>query len=231
MPEQRSRAGGGTAQGKSSARQTDSARTDPIRLPAFFTLEEVLSRENMLTAYRRVVRNQGAPGVDGVTVDQLWDRCCQRWEAIREELLSGTYRPDPVRKVEIPKPGGKGMRMLGIPTVMDRLIQQALLQVLTRLYDPTFSESRFGFRPGRSAHQALDRAKAHIAAGQRWVVDLDLEKFFDRVNHDVLMGRLAQRIKDRRILKLIRAYLQAGIMEGGVVSPRSEGTPDNSTGV
>jgi len=225
MPEQRPRAGGGTAQGNSSARQTDSARTDPIRLPAFFTLEEVLSRENMLTAYRRVVRNQGAPGVDGVTVDQLWDRCCQRWEAIREELLSGTYHPDPVRKVEIPKPGGKGMRMLGIPTVMDRLIQQALLQVLTRLYDPSFSESSFGFRPGRSAHQALDRAQAHIAAGQRWVVDLDLEKFFDRVNHDVLMGRLAQRIKDRRILKLIRAYLQAGIMEGGVVSPRSEGTP------
>lgn len=225
MPEQRPRAGGGTAQGKLTARQTDSARTDSIRQSVSVTLEEVLSRENMLTAYRRVVRNQGAPGIDGVTVDQLWDLCHQRWEAIRNELFSGTYRPAPVRKVEIPKPGGKGVRMLGIPTVMDRLIQQALLQVLTRLYDPVFSESSFGFRPGRSAHQALDRAQAHIAAGQRWVVDLDLEKFFDRVNHDVLMGRLARRIKDRRILKLIRAYLQAGIMEGGVASPRSEGTP------
>lgn len=188
-------------------------------------MEEVLSRSNMLQAYHRVVGNKGAAGVDGMTVDELWTYCQKHWERHREELFSGTYRPSPVRKVEIPKPGGKGMRMLGIPTVLDRLIQQALLQVLTRLYDPMFSDSSFGFRPGRSTHQALDRAKEHIASGHRWVVDMDLEKFFDRVNHDILMSRLARQIKDKRILKLIRLYLQAGIMEGGIVSPRSEGTP------
>jgi len=188
-------------------------------------MEEVLSRSNMLQAYHRVVGNKGAAGVDGMTVDELWAYCQKHWERHREELLGGTYRPSPVRKVEIPKPGGKGMRMLGIPTVLDRLIQQALLQVLTRLYDPMFSDSSFGFRPGRSTHQALDRAKEHIASGHRWVVDMDLEKFFDRVNHDILMSRLARQIKDKRILKLIRLYLQAGIMEGGIVSPRSEGTP------
>jgi RNA-directed DNA polymerase len=188
-------------------------------------MEEVVSRANMLAAYHRVVSNKGSAGADGVTVDQLWDLCCQRWEAIREELLNGTYVPSAVRQAEIPKPGGKGVRMLGIPTVLDRLIQQALLQVLQPLFDPTFSDASFGFRPGRSAHQALDRAKAHIAAGHRWVVDMDLEKFFDRVSHDVLMGRLAKRIEDKRILKLIRRYLQAGMMAGGVSSPRSEGTP------
>ncbi len=188
-------------------------------------MEEVLSRENMLAAYHRVVGNRGAPGVDGVTVDELETLIRQRWEAIREELFSGTYVPNAVRKVEIPKPGGKGVRMLGIPTVLDRLIQQALLQVLQPMFDPTFSDHSFGFRPRRSAHQALDRAKQHIAAGHRWVVDMDLEKFFDRVNHDVLMSRLARRIEDKRILRLIRRYLQAGMMEGGIVSQRSEGTP------
>lgn len=152
-------------------------------------MEEVLSRSNMLQAFNRVVSNKGAAGVDGMTVDELWSYCQQHWERHREELFSGTYRPSPVRKVEIPKPGGKGMRMLGIPTVLDRLIQQALLQVLTRLYDPMFSDSSYGFRPGRSTHQALDRAKEHIASGHRWVVDMDLEKFFDRVNHDILMSR------------------------------------------
>jgi RNA-directed DNA polymerase len=172
-----------------------------------------------------VVSIHGAPGVDGVTVDELASLLRRRWEAIREALFSGAYVPSPVRKVEIPKPGGKGVRMLGIPTALDRLIQQALLQVLTPLFDPTFSESSFGFRPGRSAHQALDRAKEHVAAGRRWVVDMDLEKFFDRVNHDVLMARLARRVEDKRILKLIRRYLQAGMMEGGVTSPRHEGTP------
>ena len=187
-------------------------------------MEEVLSRENMLAAHKRVLQNGGAPGIDGQTVDDLWDLCVGQWEAIREQLLSGTYNPQPVRKVEIPKPGG-GKRMLGIPTVLDRLIQQALLQVLSPLYDPTFSDASFGFRPGRSAHQALDRAKEHVSAGYRWVVDMDLEKFFDRVNHDVLMSRMARRVKDKRILKLIRVFLQAGIMEGGVTSPRSEGTP------
>jgi RNA-directed DNA polymerase len=188
-------------------------------------MEEVLNRENMLAAYHRVVGNQGAPGVDGITVDELESLIHQRWEAIREEVLSGTYVPNAVRKVEIPKPGGKGVRMLGIPTVLDRLIQQALLQVLQPAFDPTFSDHSFGFRPRRSAHQALDRAKEHIAAGHRWVVDMDLEKFFDRVNHDVLMSRLARRIEDKRILRLIRRYLQAGMMEGGIVSQRSEGTP------
>jgi RNA-directed DNA polymerase len=188
-------------------------------------MEEVLSRENLLAAYHRVVGNRGAPGVDGVTVDELESLIRQRWEAIREELFSGTYVPNAVRKVEIPKPGGKGVRMLGIPTVLDRLIQQALLQVLQPMFDPTFSDHSFGFRPRRSAHQALDRAKQHIAAGHRWVVDMDLEKFFDRVNHDVLMSRLARRIEDKRILRLIRRYLQAGMMEDGIVSQRSEGTP------
>jgi RNA-directed DNA polymerase len=223
--ERRPRVGGGTAEGKPHARQTDTACNDHAGQPIPMTMEEVLSRENMLRAYHRVVSNRGAPGVDGLSVDNLASLLCERWEAIREELLSGKYIPSPVRKVEIPKPGGKGVRMLGIPTTLDRLIQQALRQVLTPWFDPTFSDSSFGFRPGRSAHQALDRAKEHIAAGHRWVVDMDLEKFFDRVNHDVLMARLARRIKDKRILKLIRRYLQAGIMEGGVVSPRSEGTP------
>lgn len=224
-PERRPRVDGGTVEGKPHARQTDSASDDPIELPTTVSMEEVVSRANMLAAYQRVKSNRGAAGVDGMTVDQLWGHCHEHWEAIREALLSGSYVPGAVRKVEIPKPGGKGTRMLGIPTVLDRLIQQALLQVLTPLFDPTFSDHSFGFRPGRSAHQALDRAKEHIAAGYRWVVDMDLEKFFDRVNHDVLMGRLAKRIADKRILLLIRRYLQAGMLSGGVVSPRSEGTP------
>jgi RNA-directed DNA polymerase len=188
-------------------------------------MEEVVCRENMLAAYQRVVGNKGAPGVDGITVDELASMLRGRWQAIREELLSDTYCPSPVLKVEIPKPGGKGMRMLGIPTVLDRLIQQALLQVMQPCFDPTFSDSSFGFRPGRSAHQALESAREHISAGHRWVVDMDLEKFFDRVNHDVLMSRLARRIKDKRILRLIRRYLQAGMMEDGLVSQRTEGTP------
>ena len=188
-------------------------------------MEEVLRRENMLKAYRRVVKNEGAPGMDGITVQQLAQSLRERWELIREELLNNRYTPQPVRKVEIPKPGGKGKRMLGIPTVIDRMIQQALLQVLQPHYDATFSDASFGFRPGRSAHQAIERAREHMRAGHRWVVDMDLEKFFDRVNHDVLMSRLARRIEDKRILLLIRRYLQAGMMEDGVVSPRTEGTP------
>ncbi|MCA9190847.1 MAG: group II intron reverse transcriptase/maturase [Planctomycetales bacterium] len=225
MPEQQVRVGGGTAEGSLHARQTITACDESTEQSVMVTMEEVLSRGNMLMAFNRVVSNKGAPGIDGMTVDELWGYCRESWEGIREELLSGRYAPSPVRKVEIPKPGGKGVRMLGIPTVLDRLIQQALLQVLTRLYDPMFSDSSFGFRPGRSTHQALDRAKEHIAAGHRWVVDMDLEKFFDRVNHDILMSRLTRQIEDKRILKLIRGYLQAGIMEGGVISPRSEGTP------
>ncbi len=188
-------------------------------------MEEVVCRENMLAAYQRVVGNKGAPGVDGITVDELASVVRERWQAIRDSLLSDAYRPAPVLKVEIPKPGGSGLRMLGIPTVLDRLIQQALLQVMQPRFDPTFSGSSFGFRPGRSAHQALEKARDYIAAGHRWVVDMDLEKFFDRVNHDVLMSRLARRIKDKRILRLIRRYLQAGMMENGLVSQRTQGTP------
>jgi RNA-directed DNA polymerase len=188
-------------------------------------MEEALCRENVLAAHKRVVRNGGAAGVDGMTVDELMPYCREHWARIREELLGGRYRPQPVLRVEIPKPGGKGKRMLGIPTVLDRMIQQALLQVLTPIFDPTFSDDSYGFRPGRSAHGAVLRAQEHMAAGHRWVVDLDLEKFFDRVNHDILMSRVARQVKDKRVLLLIRRYLQAGIMEGGLVSPRVEGTP------
>ena len=187
-------------------------------------MQQVVQRENLLAAYERVRANKGAPGIDGMSVDELANFCRGHWAGIREQLLSGQYVPRPVRKVEIPKPGG-GVRMLGIPTVLDRLIQQALLQVLTPLFDPGFSDASFGFRPGRSTHQAVLRAREHIAAGHRWVVDMDLEKFFDRVNHDILMSRVARKVKDKRVLLLIRRYLQAGIMEGGIVSPRSEGTP------
>ncbi|MBX3421853.1 MAG: group II intron reverse transcriptase/maturase [Pirellulaceae bacterium] len=224
-PERPTKVSGGTAEGSSCARQTLPACNETTEHSVTVTMEEVLSRSNMLQAYHRVVGNKGAAGVDGMTVDELWAYCQEHWERHREELLRGTYRPSPVRKVEIPKPGGKGMRMLGIPTVLHRLIQQALQQVLTRLYDPMFSDSSFGYRRGRSTHQALDRAKEHIASGHRWVVHMALEKFFDRVNHDILMSRLARQIKDKRILKLIRLYLQAGIMDGGVVNPRSGGTP------
>ncbi len=188
-------------------------------------MEQVVRRANLIAAHQRVVRNGGAPGVDGLTVEQLMDYCRAHWACIRPGLLDGTYVPQPIRKVEIPKPGGQGVRTLGIPTVLDRLIQQALLQVLQPIFDPTFSADSFGFRPGRSTHDAVKRAREHIAAGHRWVVDLDLEKFFDRVNHDVLMARVARRVKDKRVLRLIRRYLQAGMMAGGVVSPRVEGTP------
>ncbi|MCH8937649.1 MAG: group II intron reverse transcriptase/maturase [Gemmatimonadetes bacterium] len=188
-------------------------------------MEEVVSRENMLRAYHRVVRNHGAAGFDGITVEDLWGQVQSRWVVIRDQLLSGRYVPQPVLKVEIPKPSGKGKRTLGIPTVMDRLIQQSLLQVLQPRFDLTFSDWSFGFRPRRSAQAAVLAARAHMGQGKRWVVDMDLEKFFDRVNHDVLMSRLARRIQDRRILVAIRRYLQAGMMEGGLVSPRTEGTP------
>ena len=188
-------------------------------------IDQVVSRENLIRAYERVVRNKGAAGVDGMTVDDLMPYCREHWSRIREELLNGSYHPQPIRQVEIPKPGGKGRRTLGIPTVLDRLIQQALLQVLQPLFDPTFSDASFGFRPGRSTHQAVQRARDHIAAGYRWTVDMDLEKFFDRVNHDVLMSRVARRVKDKKVLLLIRRFLQAGMMEGGLVSARAEGTP------
>jgi len=188
-------------------------------------IEEVLRRENMQEALKRVILNHGAPGVDGMTVDEVTPALVIRWEAIRKEILEDRYQPQPVRKVEIPKPDGKGMRTLGIPTVIDRLIQQAILQVLQPHFDATFSDGSFGFRPGRSAHQAIERAREHIASGCRWVVDMDLEKFFDRVNHDVLMSRLARRVADKRILHLIRRFLTAGVMVDGLVSERTQGTP------
>ena len=188
-------------------------------------MEAVVERGNMTAALRRVERNKGSAGVDDMPVDALRSYLREHWSHIKEELLSGTYLPSPVLKVEIPKPGGKGMRQLGIPTVLDRLIQQALHHVLQPIFDLDFSDFSYGFRPGRSAHQAVLQAREYVASGRRWVVDMDLEKFFDRVNHDVLMARVARKVKDKRVLGLIRRYLQAGIMVGGVVSPRSEGTP------
>jgi len=225
MPKRPRKAGDGIAEDTGFARQTVAARDEPVDDEASMLLDKALRKENVLAAYKRVVRNGGAPGVDGMTVDDLMPWCREHWSRVREELLSDRYRPQPVRRVEIPKPGGKGKRMLGIPTVLDRMIQQSLLQVLQPIFDPTFSDDSYGFRPGRSAHQAVQRAREHMAAGHRWVVDLDLEKFFDRVNHDVLMSRVVRRVKDKRVLRLIRRYLQAGMMASGVVSPRREGTP------
>jgi RNA-directed DNA polymerase len=187
-------------------------------------MEAICERENLREALQRVQANKGSPGIDGRTVEQLAEYLKQHWPAIREQLLSGTYKPQPVKRVEIPKPDG-GVRKLGIPTVRDRFVQQAVQQVLGKQWDPTFSEHSYGFRPNRSAQQAVARAQQYIAEGFTWCVDLDLEKFFDRVNHDKLMGRMAQRVEDKRLLKLIRAFLNAGVMEGGLVSPSVEGTP------
>jgi RNA-directed DNA polymerase len=187
-------------------------------------MEEVCERENLKEALRRVKANKGSAGVDGMTVGDITDYLKQHWPVIREQLLNGTYEPKPVRRVEIPKPGG-GVRKLGIPTVLDRLIQQAVMQVLQRQWDRTFSDRSYGFRPGRSAQQAVAQAQKYIAEGHGWCVDLDLEKFFDRVNHDKLMGQIAKRVEDKRLLKLIRAFLNAGVMENGLVSPSVEGTP------
>src|SRR5690242_10199363 len=187
-------------------------------------MEEVCEQENCKQALARVKANKGSPGVDGVRVHDLPGYLKQRWPAIREQLLSGTYTPQPVKRVEIPKPDG-GVRKLGIPTVLDRFIQQAVMQVLQRRWDRTFSDHSYGFRPGRSAHQAVEAAQQYIAEGYRWVVDLDLEKFFDRVNHDKLMAKIAERVSDKQLLKLIRGFLRAGVMEGGLVSPVDEGTP------
>ena len=188
------------------------------------SMEAVIERENLKEALARVKRNKGAAGIDGMSVDDLLIYLKEHWPTIRDQLLEGTYRPQPVRRVEIPKASG-GTRPLGIPTVLDRFIQQAVLQVLQADWDGTFSETSFGFRPGRSAHQAVEQAQAYIASGHGFVVDIDLEKFFDRVNHDILMGLVAKRVADKRLLKLIRGFLTAGVMEGGLVSPTEEGTP------
>lgn len=206
------------------AHQTGPADVEHFEEDTRELLEKIVSKTNMQEAYRRVVKNGGAPGIDGISVNQLKEHCQQHWPRTREELLSGRYKPQAVRQVEIPKANG-GIRMLGIPTVMDRLIQQAIHQVLQPIYDPLFSNQSYGFRPNRNAQMAVVEARALTRAGYRWVVDMDLEKFFDSVNHDVLMHRLWKRIQDKRLLKLIRAYLKAGLMLGGIESSRTEGMP------
>ena len=208
-------------------RQTAPAEGEPIAPQTQTLMEEVLRRENLFAALRRVQANKGAPGVDGMSVDELPAYLRQAWPEIREQLLSETYVPAPVRAVYLPKPGG-GTRMLGIPTALDRLIAQAILQVLVPIFDPDFSERSYGFRPGRSAHQALEQACRDMADGYRWVVNLDLEKFFDSVHHDMVMSRVARKVKDKRLLRLIRRYLNAGIMQEGLVSQREAGMPQGS---
>jgi group II intron reverse transcriptase/maturase len=187
-------------------------------------MEQAVARENAVQAFKRVRRNKGSPGLDGMTVDQLEPYLREHWPALREQLLRGSYQPSAVRRHEIPKSDG-GVRMLGLPTVLDRFVQQLLLQVLQPMCDPTFSEHSHGFRPGRGAHDAVRKAQQYLPDGRHWVVDVDLEKFFDRVNHDVLMGKLSNRIDDPRMLAIIRRYLAAGIMVNGVVVERQEGTP------
>ena len=202
-----------------AAKRISESPADETRL-----MEEMCDRKNLEIAWKRVRANKGSPGVDGLTIDATAGYLREHWPTIRDQLLNGTYIPKPVKRVEIPKPGG-GMRRLGVPCVVDRLIQQALLQVLQPRWDPTFSEHSYGFRPGRSAHQAVAQAQRYIAQGYDYVVDLDLERFFDRVNHDRLMSRVAERISDKRVLRLIRAFLNAGVMEDGLVRVVEEGAP------
>ena len=202
------------------------ARAEPERPAAGQqpSMEAVVEPGNLKKALARVRRNKGAPGVDGMTVDELGDHLKAHWPEIRSRLLAGSYTPQPVRRVEIPKASG-GVRRLGVPTVLDRFIQQAVMQVLQEEWDPGFSDASYGFRPGRSAHQAVRRAQEHILAGFDFVVDLDLEKFFDRVNHDILMGLVAKRVADKRLLRLVRGFLTAGVLDGGLVGPTTKGTP------
>ena len=189
------------------------------------TIEDVIDELNIQRALKAVISNKGASGIDGITTDKIQSVMNQKWLQIRQEILDGTYKPSPVKRVEIPKPDGNGVRQLGIPTTMDRVIQQAIHQILTPVFEPLFSEHSYGFRPNRSAHQAVLQAHEYIQSGYEWVVDIDLEKFFDRVNHDMLMARVARHVKDKKLLLLIRRYLQAGIMEGGLVKQTEEGTP------
>lgn len=210
-------AGERSGEARSTVRSTDRSGLADL-------MDQIVEQRNLVRALKRVRANKGSPGVDGTTVDELPDYLREYWAVIREQLLTGGYQPSVVQRVEIPKLGG-GMRQLGIPTVLDRFIQQAVLQVLQPRIDPTFSEHSYGFRPGRSAHQAVCQAQRNVQSGRRWVVDVDLEKFFDRVNHDLLMGRVAKHVADGRVLTLIRRYLEAGIMANGVVMERYEGTP------
>jgi RNA-directed DNA polymerase len=203
----------------SKAKRTSEDPALPVLL-----MEEICQRENLRRALQRVRQNKGSPGIDGMTVNKLSSYLKKHWPQIREQLLVGTYQPQPVKRVKIPKPNG-GIRKLGIPTVLDRFIQQAIMQVLQKYWDKRFSEHSYGFRPGRSAHQAISRSQQYVEQGYCWVVDIDLEKFFDRVNHDRLMSKLAKRIPDKRLLKIIRAFLNAGVMENGLVSVTTEGTP------
>jgi RNA-directed DNA polymerase len=225
MPEPNRKDAAGSRHEPRKVRQTSAARKEESSSETTTLMEQVFGRENLKRALKRVVANKGAPGPDGMTVEELTPHLRVHWPRFREELLEGRYVPKQVRAVEIPKPGGNGTRRLGVPTVLDRFIQQAVLQVLTPMFDPTFSRSSFGYRPGRCAQDAVASGRAHVEAGFRWVADMDVEKFFDRVNHDVLMARVARKVKDKRLLKLIRAYLNAGIMVEGVVQPRNEGTP------
>lgn len=188
-------------------------------------MERVVTQENATAAWLAVKRNAGAPGIDGMTTQQLRDHVRQHWESIRNKLTAGTYTPSPVRRVEIPKPNGGGVRLLGIPTVLDRWIQQMLLQVLQPIFDPLFHANSYGFRPGRSAHDAVRAAQTYVQKGKDWVIDMDVTKFFDRVNHDILMARIARTIRDKRVLRLIGRYLRAGVMTEGVVVASEEGTP------
>jgi RNA-directed DNA polymerase len=199
------------------ANPEDSPLTDRL-------MEQIVNLDNLRRAYLRVVSNKGACGIDGMTVEDLYVWCRDHIGVLVELLMNGHYQPSPVRGVEIPKPGG-GRRQLGIPTAVDRMVQQAILQVLTPIFEQEFSDSSYGFRPGRSAHQAINKASEYVKAGYIYVADMDLEKFFDRVNHDVLMARVARYIRDKRLLKLLRAFLNAGLMQNGVVFPRKEGTP------
>lgn len=217
--------GGTEAEGSEASRpgtaSTDSAGVEDV----LHLMERVCAPSNLNEAYFRVMRNKGAAGVDGMTVDDLGSWITGNKEALLSSLLDGSYRPDPVRGVEIPKPDGKGKRQLGIPTVVDRLVQQAFVQVLQPILEPKFSDHSFGFRPKRSAHDALRRASGYVQAGYTTAVDLDLEKYFDQVNHDMLMARLARHVRDKRVLRITRRFLQAGMMHGGLVSQRTEGTP------
>ena len=224
MPEAPQRVADGIRKSMGQERQAHTAKTEETFTRGEKLMEEVFGRENLIEALKRVKANRGAAGVDGMTVNELTPFLKEQWPRLKMELLGGTYVPKPVRGVDIPKASG-GTRRLGIPTVVDRFIQQAILQVLTPMIDPTFSESSYGYRPGRRAQDAVAAGRRHVEEGNRWVVDMDVEKFFDRVNHDVLMARMARRVEDKRLLKLIRRFLEAGMMVEGIVQDHEEGTP------